>query len=162
MFRRITDFLPNVFDRMNKASIHGESITSPLETRLEGYINKYNLPLSRNYQIDFYEVDYCDPKLKIVIEIDGAKYHCSTKQKAIDTRKTLYLQRNGWKVYRLSGSTVYKNERHVILSIIAKFYKDIVPNSVYREAGEYLILRNSCYTKEEKKELLSRLYNIGS
>lgn len=46
---------------------------------------------------------------KIAIECDGKQYHSSKEQLEHDRIKDMVLERNRWKVYRFTGSMIYKD-----------------------------------------------------
>ncbi|MEK4799946.1 DUF559 domain-containing protein [Thermoactinomyces sp. FSL K6-2592] len=90
---------------------------SPIERRLYNALkNKYKVktqvPCGR------YRIDIALPRYRIAIEADGRPYHSSKKQKAHDRKKTQYLQKNGWKVLRFTGSQINGKSLRYVLSII--------------------------------------------
>jgi hypothetical protein len=52
-----------------------------------------------------YKVDLADPVRKIAIEVDGQS-HGSLERKQQDQKKTVFLERLGWKVYRIKNKQV--------------------------------------------------------
>lgn len=69
-----------------------------------------------------YKVDIGDPSLKLAIEVDGAS-HGSTKTKAKDARKDLFLRGLGWTVLRFSNQAVMDGLEAcalIVLSTISK------------------------------------------
>lgn len=69
------------------------------------------------YQVKYYRIDEANPNLKLAIEIDGCYWHscptCNLKgpraNRALDKRKTSYLENRGWVVLRFWGHEVRCN-----------------------------------------------------
>jgi hypothetical protein len=60
-------------------------------------------------EIGKYRVDFALVERKIVIEIDGHDYHKTREQRTRDAQRERYLQLNGWRVIRFTGSEIYKD-----------------------------------------------------
>lgn len=61
------------------------------------------------YQIGRYRVDFAIPEHRVVIEIDGHDFHKTKEQRTRDAEQQRYLELNGWRVIRFTGSEVYKS-----------------------------------------------------
>jgi very-short-patch-repair endonuclease len=57
------------------------------------------------YPVLNYRADFANPNKKIILECDGKAYH----DKARDTQRDIKLFRAGWKVFRVTGSELYRN-----------------------------------------------------
>ena len=63
--------------------------TAPIKKELKGMSLK-----------DSYNIDFANPKEKIAIELDGPS-HNSMRKKLLDEKKTMVLEKLGWKVIRI-------------------------------------------------------------
>jgi very-short-patch-repair endonuclease len=60
------------------------------------------------HQIGPYRVDIAILGAKIVVECDGHAFHAMTKEQvARDNKRDRYLQSEGWRVLRFSGSEIH-------------------------------------------------------
>jgi very-short-patch-repair endonuclease len=65
------------------------------------------LPVGK-YRIDFALTDIPEaPLIKVAIELDGHEFHKSKEQRQSDYQRERYLQRQGWKIIRFTGSEIY-------------------------------------------------------
>lgn len=69
----------------------------------------------RQYIIEPYIVDFVCLHKKCIIELDGESHKY---QKAYDIRRTLYLNKQGFKVIRFTNTQLFSNYEKVIESII--------------------------------------------
>lgn len=69
------------------------------------------LPLGR------YRVDFAIPSEHIVIEVDGAAYHSSDEQIIYDTKRDIWLKREGWQVLHFTARHVMNWPGRVIEDI---------------------------------------------
>ena len=60
----------------------------------------------RQHAIGPYIVDFCSPKHKIIIEIDGGQH---LKQQAYDAERTVFLEAKGYRVLRFWNNEVMEN-----------------------------------------------------
>lgn len=90
-----------------------------LETQEEIKIDK------NVYRVDFLMDIVCNGiNYKIVIECDGHDYHEKTKEQAIrDRRKDRLLQREGFIIFRFTGSEIVKNPYSCVREISDFLYK---------------------------------------
>jgi very-short-patch-repair endonuclease len=82
---------------------------SPVETRFYLYSLGRIPNLRPQIDIGSYRVDFALMEKKIAIEIDGHEYHKTREQRTHDGQRERYLQLNGWRVIRFTGSEVYRN-----------------------------------------------------
>lgn len=57
-------------------------------------------------------------KGKIAIECDGKQYHTAINYAKNDKNKNYYLEKRGWRVFRFTGSEIYRNSRKCVDEII--------------------------------------------
>lgn len=63
-----------------------------------------------------YKIDIANPKTKVGIEVDG-RTHNFFKRKEQDKKKTKFLEKNGWKVFRFKNEEVMSNLDEVLNEI---------------------------------------------
>ena len=80
------------------------------------YVKQYPIWTGRKQ----YFADIYIPKLKLVLEIDGA-YHYTTKQERLDSNRSAGIRRLGYHVCRLSNSDARKPEK--IIAKIKRYLK---------------------------------------
>ena len=80
-----------------------------------------NISVIPQFAIDIFNVDFAIPSLKLAIEIDGGNWHDSEKKRKQDSKKTLYLTLQGWKVVRFS------NHQRKIEQVIKDAISEITP-----------------------------------
>jgi len=95
---------------------------SPMEALFWQEANRpwWNKPLPnlrRQYPLLGYRVDFALPHLRIVIEIDGAKWHSTLEQKRKDAERQKAIEEMGWKVFRFTGSDVNNLPRSCVLEV---------------------------------------------
>ena len=111
-------------DGMNSAAKGLQDKANLTETEAE---NKFyqiaiakHIKLERQYRINivrkkdgyierFYFADFCDPRNKVIFEVDGG-YHFTPEQKAKDLKRTKDLQRMGYKVFRISNYQIQQGK----------------------------------------------------
>ena len=69
----------------------------------------------RQYAIGTYITDFCAPRKKLIIELDGSQH---LEQGEYDRERTRYLESRGFKVIRFWNNDVMNNIEGVILSIL--------------------------------------------
>jgi very-short-patch-repair endonuclease len=72
----------------------------------------------RQHPIGPYIADFACPNSKLVVEVGGATH--SSEQLAYDTRRTKYLESEGWTVLRVTNTDIYENIDGVWRSIAAR------------------------------------------
>ena len=75
-----------------------------------------------NYRVDFLVHDFScgNPCQKIVVECDGHDFHERTKEQAArDKARDRYMQSEGYKVLRFTGSEIYKDADSCAQEIIS-------------------------------------------
>jgi very-short-patch-repair endonuclease len=91
---------------------------TPAEAKLWTYLrgNKLNgVNFRRQHAIGNYVPDFCSPKAKLIIELDGGQH---LEQEEYDNERTQYLESQGYKVIRFWNSQVMNDIDGVIRAIL--------------------------------------------
>ena len=70
----------------------------------------------RQRVIENYIVDFCCPKLKLIIEVDGEQHYMPENEKYENVR-TAFLERKGYKIFRFYNSDINKSIKNIAVSI---------------------------------------------
>ena len=91
--------------------------STPAERKLWSRIRNDQLGVTfrRQHAIGNYIPDFCSPKKKLIIELDGSQH---LEQDEYDQERTKYLESQGYKVVRFWNNDVLNNIDGVILAII--------------------------------------------
>src|SRR5829696_5480990 len=106
--------------RSNPKSMHKagqlRKESTPAEAKLWSRIRNDQLGVNfrRQHAIGNYITDFCSPKAKLVIELDGSQH---LHQKAYDEQRTTYLEVRGYKVLRFWNRDVM-NRIDEVLNVI--------------------------------------------
>ncbi len=101
---------------MNRAGELRREMT-PAEKRLWGALRDNQLQsvsFRRSHAIGRYIADFCSPRLKLIIELDGNPHHA---QQEADAARTQYLEALGYRVLRFWNSRVMEDLNGVLLEI---------------------------------------------
>src|SRR4026209_2937745 len=87
------------------------------ERKLGSRIRNDQLGVSfrRQHAIGNYIPDFCSPKSRLIIELDGSQH---LEQEEYDKERTKYLESQGYKVIRFWNNDVMNNIEGVILAIV--------------------------------------------
>lgn len=90
---------------------------TPAERKLWAYLrgDKLGVNFRRQHAIGNYITDFCSPKAKLIIELDGSQH---LEQQEYDKERTQYLESQGYKVIRFWNNEVMNNIDGVILAIL--------------------------------------------
>jgi len=91
--------------------------TTPAENKLWEYLrtmHKDGLHFRRQHAIGKYIADFCAPKKKIIIELDGNRHLGREKY---DEERTQYLETRGYRVIRFWNDEVINNAEGVMIRI---------------------------------------------
>jgi very-short-patch-repair endonuclease len=90
---------------------------TPAEGKLWPRIRNDQLGVNfrRQHAIGNYIPDFCSPKAKLIIELDGSQH---LEQEEYDKERTKYLEAQGYKVIRFWNNDVMNNIEGVILAIM--------------------------------------------
>jgi very-short-patch-repair endonuclease len=69
----------------------------------------------RQHAVGNYIPDFCSPKAKLIIELDGSQH---LEQEEYDDERTNYLESQGYKVIRFWNNQVLTEIDNVILAIL--------------------------------------------
>jgi len=88
------------------------------EEKLWGYLRRKSLgqKVYRQFSIGNYIVDFCYPRAKLVIEIDG-EYHFEKEIAEYDKERTLFLETVDFRVIRFTNEQILKDPEIVIEKI---------------------------------------------
>jgi len=91
--------------------------STPAERKLWSRIRNDQLGVTfrRQHAMGKYIPDFCSPKAKLIIELDGSQH---LEQQEYDEERTKYLELQGYKVIRFWNNDVVNNIDGVILAII--------------------------------------------
>ena len=70
------------------------------------------------YCILGYRLDFAIPDKKIAIEIDGYDFHKTKQQINHDYKRAQQLEKLGWRIFRFTGSQVFKNPDECVHHVI--------------------------------------------
>ena len=73
----------------------------------------------RNYQLIDYEVDFCWPELKVIVEVDSYQYHLGKASFDRDRAKDAALEARGYTVLRFTAKQIEDEPLAVIARIAA-------------------------------------------
>jgi very-short-patch-repair endonuclease len=91
---------------------------TPAERKLWAYLRGDKLlgyNFRRQHAIGKYIPDFCSIEAKLVVELDGSQH---LQQEEYDTKRTQWLESQGYKVIRFWNGDIMKNMDGVILAII--------------------------------------------
>jgi very-short-patch-repair endonuclease len=91
---------------------------TPAEVKLWARLRAHRLEgihFRNQHAIGNYVVDFCAPRKKLIIELDGSQH---MEQEGYDKERTEYLESRGYKVIRFWNNDVIHRMEHVILSIL--------------------------------------------
>lgn len=91
--------------------------TTPAEQKLWAYLRLMRadgIHFRRQYAIGSFITDFCAPRRKLIIELDGSQH---LEQEQYDEERTKYLESQGYKVLRFWNNNVMNNIEDVILAI---------------------------------------------
>jgi very-short-patch-repair endonuclease len=91
--------------------------TTPAERKLWSRLRNDQLGVTfrRQHAVGNYIPDFCSPRAKLIIELDGSQH---LEQEEYDEERTKYLNSEGYKVIRFWNKDVLRNIEDVILAII--------------------------------------------
>ena len=107
MHKRTT---PKIFSRAKE--LHRNM--SPAETKLWKHLRAHQMSdvhFRNQHAIGNYIVDFCAPRKKLIIELDGSQH---LEQKEYDEERTKYLESRGYRVLRFWNNDVMNNTEAVV------------------------------------------------
>jgi very-short-patch-repair endonuclease len=90
--------------------------STPAERKLWSRIRNDQLGVTfrRQHAVGNYIPDFCSPKVKLIIELDGSQH---LEQEEYDAERTKYFEKQGYKVIRFWNNDVINKIEDVILTI---------------------------------------------
>ena len=91
--------------------------TTPAEKKLWAYLRQLRsdgIRFRRQHAIGPFITDFCSPKSKLIIELDGSQH---LEQEEYDSERTEYLASQGYKVIRFWNNDVMNNIEKVMQAI---------------------------------------------
>ena len=119
--------MPRPLRSNSKSRLHAIKLRkelTPAERKLWAYIRNDKLGVSfrRQHAIGNYITDFCSPKAKLIIELDGSQH---IKQKEYDDERTKYLESQGYKVLRFWNNQIENEIKGVVRVILHEIEKQI-------------------------------------
>ena len=108
---------PRSTPKIKRQAIELRHELTPAEHKLWAYLrgDKLGVNFRRQHAVGNYIPDFCSPKAKLIIELDGSQH---LEQEEYDKERTEYLESQGYKVIRFWNNDVMNNLEGVILAII--------------------------------------------
>lgn len=92
---------------------------SPIETIYFNCCFKNYIHPEPQYQAGSYRLDFAFPALKVCVELDGHEFHKTKEQRTHDAKRERWLQLNGWRVIRFTGSEIHKDVASCVRQTVA-------------------------------------------
>jgi len=92
-------------------------VPTPDEIRLWSYLRggKLGVKFRRQYALWGYIPDFCSPKAKLIIELDGSQH---LEQEEYDKERTVFLESKGYRVIRFWNNDIMKDIDTVLKVIL--------------------------------------------
>lgn len=93
---------------------------TPAEAKLWAYLRARrfnNIGFRRQHAIGPFITDFCAPRLKFVIEVDGSQH---LNQQEYDSERAAFLEAQGYTLLRFSNGDVMNNIEGVLAGILEK------------------------------------------
>ncbi len=105
---------PKIFHRAKEL----RRALTPAERKLWARLRNHQLEgygFRRQHAIGAFIIDFCCPRRKLVIEVDGPSH---ADQAEYDAMRTDWLQAHGWRVQRFANQDVERNIEGVLQAIV--------------------------------------------
>lgn len=100
----------NLYSELRKEEIYRDNLESPIEKMFWHEGAAYLIGgLVPQVKVGKYRLDFGIPIDKIGIELDGHAYHSTKKQREGDAVRQRFLESQGWKIIRFTGTEVYRD-----------------------------------------------------
>jgi len=109
--------------KMQRRACELRKETTPAEAKLWRALRAHqvdNIHFRRQHAIGNYIVDFCSPRKKLIIELDGGHH---LEQEAYDQERTEFLQSKGYRVLRFWNDDVLKDLNGVMQVILEMLNK---------------------------------------
>jgi very-short-patch-repair endonuclease len=90
---------------------------TPAESKLWAHLRAHrmkNVHFRNQHAIGNYVVDFCTPRKKLIIELDGSQH---LEQEGYDTERAAFLESNGYRVLRFWNNEVMNDIESVLSAI---------------------------------------------
>ena len=104
-------------------------------------LNPLEVSIKAQQQIGRYRVDFLIVRrtIKLVVECDGHEFHERTKEQAVtDKARDRYLTKEGYRVFRFTGSEIWANPFAAAQEVIDYLLVDYPEDSQREVAAHYL------------------------
>ena len=93
-------------------------VSTPAERKLWSRIRNDQLGVTfrRQHAVGDYIPDFCSPKAKLILELDGSQH---LEQEEYDAERTAFLESKGYRVIRFWNNDVMKNMDGVLKVILS-------------------------------------------
>jgi len=109
VFKTVEDVLSQLKQHSDDLAAIDEC-ESPIEKQLLKALQKRGVRnLIPQVKAGHYRLDLADESIKFAIEVDGHAYHSSKEQIRRDNERQRYLEINGWRMHRFSGSEIFED-----------------------------------------------------
>ena len=91
---------------------------TPAEAKLWGYLRAHHIEdvhFRKQHAIGNYIVDFCAPREKLIIDLDGSQH---LEQVEYDVERTAFLESKGYRVFRFWNNNVMNDIDGVIRAIV--------------------------------------------
>lgn len=160
-----------------RSEIKKQNTESPIEELLYYRLLSIGLNPETQFKVGNYRIDIAFPEKMLAIECDGRQYHNTPEKIAKDKERQKFLESQGWKVMRYSGSDIFKYAEMIVSEIIGKDskwrtvkrdksmdwqenkYDDKYPESWDEDDRDFLPMLSGYETPEQleiKKEIFRR------
>lgn len=105
---------PKIFTRAQELRHH----QTEAETKLWAYLRSHRMSgagFRRQHAIGNYIVDFCAPRQKLIVELDGSQH---LELKEYDIERTAFLESKGYRVIRFWNNDVTKDIEGVAKTIL--------------------------------------------
>lgn len=82
---------------------------SPIEKSFLEACYKAQLKPECQHPIGHFLADFAFPESRLVIELDGHEFHKTKEQRTSDARRQRWIELNGWRVIRFTGTEIHKD-----------------------------------------------------
>lgn len=70
--------------------------------------------LQPQYSVGNYRLDFAIPEIRFCVELDGHDAHKSKEQRTHDASRDRWLELNGWRVVRFTGSEIFRDAKKCV------------------------------------------------
>lgn len=98
---------------------------TPAESKLWAYLRSRRLngvKFRRQHAIGNYIVDFCAPRKKLIIELDGSQH---LDQQEYDAQRTVFLESKGYRILRFWNNDVM-NDTQTVLTVILEALVELI------------------------------------